>query len=285
MVYIAAVGRDWVPMRVRAGVTADELARRIAAQRASFLATGWSPGGAGGEVELSANGTGPAGHDAAAVWRSADEDLRDVVEMPADGAGWPSFRVAVIGANPLLPPSWRDAAWSSLSPAQARAEFARWRWWYAEITAGRMGSYLDRLRLWEESRELAACRQAALEAVAMAGARPVARATSPAFLAARAGLAGLPVPPPALEPGPVPTGDEPMPPADLEQAWAGLRAYRRALAAAIVEVNRTGPRSLRLSTPPRVGEPAGEVRDPWLEDFFTWAAPYLSDGCGLYLWA
>ncbi len=270
-------------MRPRAGMTAAELARRIAAQRAAFLATGWSPGGA---AEPCANDAVSAGRDAADAWRRADEDLRDVVDLPVDGAGWPSFRVAVIGANPLLPPSWRDAAWSSLGPAQAGAEFARWRWWYAEVTAGRLDSYLDRLRLWDERRELAACRRASLDAVALAGARPVARATSQEFLAARDRLAGIPAPPPVPEPGPAPTGDDEAPtPADLGPVRAGLCAYRRSLAAAIVEVNRTGPRSLRLPMPPPVGEPAGEVHDPWLEDFFTWAAPYLSDGCGLYLWA
>lgn len=281
LVYIAAVGSDWVPMRPRAAVTADELSRRIAAQRSCFLATGWSPGGA---AEPSANDACSA-RTAADAWRRADEDLRDVVDLPVEAAGWPSFRVAVIGANPLLPPAWRDAAWASLGPAQARAEFARWRWWYAEVTAGRRGSYLDRLHLWDESRELADCRRASLDAVAVAGARPVARATSAEFLAARARLAGLPAPPPVPEPGPAPTRDEAATPAELGPVRADLRAYRGSLAAAIVEVNRTGPRSLRLPMPPRVGEPVGEVRDPWLEDFFAWAAPYLSDGCGLYMWA
>lgn len=274
LVYSAAVGREWVPMRVRAGVTEQDLARRIAAQRVSLRATGWHPDGDGATAE-----------HAEAAWRRADEDLREVVDLLEDGAGRPSFRVGVIGANPLLPPSWRDAAWSSLSPAQARAELARWRWWYAEITAGRMRSYLDRLRLSDQTRELAAYQRESLGVVAVAAARPVARAASPAFLAARDRLAGLPSPPPAADPGPVPTGDEGVFPADLRQAWEGLRAHRRLLAGAVVEVNRTGPRSLRLSLPPRVGEPAGEVRDLWLAEFFTWAAPYLSDGCGLYLWA
>lgn len=145
------MGIDWAPMRVRADVADSELARRITAQRETFRATGWHP---------DADSVG--GEAADSAFLRADQELRDVVAVVQDGDWWPSFRVGVIGANPLLPPAWREAAWSSLSPAQARADFARWQQYYAD---------------------------------------------------------------------------------------------------------------------------RADLRDRWLEEFFGWAAPYLDDGCGLYLWA
>lgn len=225
------------------------------------------------------------GHDTALLrWRDADARLRAllILETDADGAH-PSHRVSVIGANRLFPPEWRQAAWTSLSPAQLAEWSPRWRHWHASISAGRFRHYPARLRTWETCGDLAEFQADLTATVDATEARTNAWTRRPAFLQARRLVRALPPPPSVPAPGPPPAtpGDDlPIP---------GQRAHAEAVAGHLAllehaarEFSRTVPgpykRALRLSA---AAEPGA---DPWLEEFFDWLEPVVRSRRGLYLW-
>ncbi|MGW3345209.1 hypothetical protein ACWDA3_18000 [Nonomuraea rubra] len=271
------MGTDWVPAAVRDLTGPAELDGLIRVHAHLSHALGRT---------LRTDPPEKIGHDTALRrWQDADARLRALLLLDTDAGGaHPSHRVAVIGANRLFPPEWRQAAWTTLSPAQLTGWSSRWRHWYASITAGRFRHYLARLRTWDTCRDLTEF-QADLAATAhAAAARTNAWARKPAFLHARHLVRALPPPPTVPAPGPppaAPADDRPVP---------GQRADEEAVARHLVllehsarEFSRTVPgpykRALRLS-------PASDVEaDPWLEGFFDWLAPVVRARRALYLWA
>ncbi|WP_327586751.1 hypothetical protein OHA25_06900 [Nonomuraea sp. NBC_00507] len=164
------MGTDWVPALVRDGTDPAEL-QQVARTHATLS---------------HALRTQGRNDDALRMWREVDERLRGllVLDTDADG-GWPSHRVAVIGDNPLFPPEWRRAAWSTLLPDRLAAWSARWRHWYDAVMDGQFRHYLHRLRTWEASRELAHFQTELIAAARATEGRTNAWTRKPVFLEAR----------------------------------------------------------------------------------------------------
>ncbi|MET7337570.1 hypothetical protein [Nonomuraea sp. NPDC005650] len=254
------MGTDWVPAAVRDGADPAEL-EHLVRTHAALHARG----------EHARDGV--------------DQRLRDllIIDTDEDGA-WPSHRVAVIGRNPLFPPEWRQAAWSTLLPDGLQEWSVRWRHWYDSVMAGRYRHYLHRLRTWEVSQELA---QAQADLVATARAtegRTNAWARRPDFRRARDLVSALPLPPLVPAPGPPPGTDaedrETPGQAAREETVAGHRAE---LERAAREFGRTVPSRFRRN--PRWSPGVAELMpDTWLEEFFAWLDPVVRSGRGVYLW-
>ncbi|MBW6440069.1 hypothetical protein KZ829_40735 [Actinoplanes hulinensis] len=224
------MGIDWVPARPRAG--ASEVRELVAAQAERVRRYRLGEPVPASDVEQRLRG------------------CLDIAEV--DGI-WPTFRTAVIGMNPLFPPEWREQAYLTLLPGDARRAVDRWRWWHGEITAGRMRHYLRRL----------------VAAEAAAALVPVL---------------DLPPAPEVAPAGPPPKS------AEADSPVAGQQERIRALAEHITLVdetvrahNRTVPRSRRIARPEPFW-PGGPPANPWIEEFFAWVGPHLDDGHGLYLW-
>jgi hypothetical protein len=186
------VGIGWVPARPRAGADSSKL-RALAVVQARLVQE-W--------LGIRSDGTAP---DDLRDRRhaTADATLADVsdqllagldIPVGADGS-WPCFRVAVIADNPLFPPDWRVGAYATLLPAEAAEVVARWRWWYRQVTAGRMRHYLQRLSAWDTGRRLHDA-QAALTALAeQTRSRSNAWTRTERFRHARDQVLQLPTPP------------------------------------------------------------------------------------------
>nr|SBP00721.1 hypothetical protein BN4615_P10237 [Nonomuraea gerenzanensis] len=212
-------------------------------------------------------------------WQHLDTRLRTLLTL-APETSHPSHRVAVIGANRLFPPEWRQAAWTTLLPDDLTEWSSRWRRWYAAITTGRFHHYLARLRTWDTAHDLAAA-QADLTAAAHATeARTNAWTREPAFIQARHLVHTLPPPPSPPAPGPPPADDAPPPGQRTdEEAVAGHLALLRQTAR---EFSRTVPAPFKRTIRPPQGHP---LPDPWLESFFDWLEPVVRSRHALYLWA
>jgi hypothetical protein len=260
------VGVDWVPARPRAGIDAEALRVLVAAQ--SRLARSWS------DVRPDETAT-----------PDADERLRAALDIATDADGhWPSFRVAVIGQNPLFPGEWRAGAYRTLLPDQAETAVARWRAWYRRVLTGQVDHYLQRLATWEAGLRLRDAQAALTGLVTEARSRSNAWARTERFREACDRVFGLPAPPTVVAPGPPPgTKDDPVP-GQRDQAEA-LAVHLARLGEATRAYNRSVPAAFRSGYPEppvHVNEP---IRDPWVEEFFAWVEPVVTAGKGLYLWA
>ncbi|MEO3744943.1 hypothetical protein [Plantactinospora sp. B5E13] len=233
------------------------------------------------DPELDAEVVGPG--------RYADvvDGLRNWLVTSSDENGHsPYFRVTVIGGNPRFPLSWRREAFSSLLPAAAVDAVGRWRWWYGQISAGRMSHHLSHLRAWEAYLDLVEA-QAALTARAHTTlSRTNAWAGRDNLQQARQRVFELPDPAPLTRPGPPPES-----PADDRadherdraiQTLAGQVARVREVTR---EFNRAVPRGVRARAPEPFDPAELPVRDEWVEEFLDWVEPFLRTGHGLYLWA
>ncbi|MFI6737057.1 hypothetical protein ACIBI9_29375 [Nonomuraea sp. NPDC050451] len=254
------MGTDWVPAAVRDHADPTELEHLVRTHAA-----------------LHTQGT-HARND-------VDQRLRAllIIDTDEDGA-WPSHRVAVIGHNPLFPPEWRQAAWSTLLPDELQAWSARWQHWYDSVMAGRYRHYLHRLRTWEMSQELAQAQAELVTAARATESRTNAWTRRPDFRRAR-DLVSAPPPPPLIPaPGPPPHTDaedrETSGQAACEETVARHRAV---LERAAREFSRTVPS--RFKRNPRWSPGVEELLpDTWLEEFFAWLDPVVRSGRGLYLW-
>jgi hypothetical protein len=83
--------------------------------------------------------------------------------------------------------------------------------------------------------------------------------------------------PPATDPD-----DAPMP--DQDQQFRALVEHLALVNDATRAFNRSVPAAFKASYPQRLPTDA-PIRDPWVEQFFSWVAPALHTGHGLYLWA
>jgi hypothetical protein len=206
-----------------------------------------------------------------------------ILDTDEDG-GWPSHRVAVIGDNPLFPPEWRQAAWSTLLPDRLPAWSARWRRWYDAVMAGQFRHYVHRLRTWEASRELARAQTALIGAARATEGRTNAWTRKATFLRARQLVFALPAPPVVPAPGPPvdnPGDDRATP--DQAAHMEAVTEHFALLEQATRTFSRTvpGPFKRNPRWSPVVTEP---VPDTWLEEFFAWLDPVVRSGRGLYLW-
>ncbi|WP_219468027.1 hypothetical protein [Nonomuraea rhizosphaerae] len=277
------MGTDWAPAAVR-DVARRELGELVRLTRAhTRLAHALGHTSAPDKPDLTEEAGPPeeADHDTAlARWRGIDERLRSLLVLDLDNP----HRVHVIGANPLFPPEWRQAAWATLLPDELAEWSARWRHWYAETTAGEFRHYRDRLRTWDTSRLLAETQADLLATARTTENRTNAWTRGPAFAEARHRVLTLPPPPAVPAPGPPPraAGDDRATPGQRERREAVAR-HRALLERAAREFSRTVPGAFKRH--PRPSPPAEEPpRDPWVEEFFGWLAPIVSAGHGLYLW-
>lgn len=198
----------------------------------------------------------------------------------------PCFRVTVIGGNPRFPLAWRREAYSTLLPDAASEAVGRWRWWYDQISAGRMAHHLGHLLAWNAYLDLVEA-QAGLTARAHATlSRTDAWAGRDNLQQARQRVFELPAPAPLTRPGPPPES-----PAD-DRADHERDGAIRALAGQVARVrevtrefNRAVPRGVRARLPEPFDPAELPVRDEWVEEFLDWVVPFLRTGHGLYLWA
>ncbi|MEU6722708.1 hypothetical protein ABZ917_03220 [Nonomuraea wenchangensis] len=266
------MGTDWAPAAVR-DLAREDLGELARAHARLACALGHTHRAAAPEEEID--------HDMAlARWRDLDQRLRSLLDVDLDNP----HRVFVIGANPIFPPEWRDAAWATLLPDELAKCSARWRHWYAETTAGGFRHYHDRLRTWETSRLLAETQADLLAAARATEGRTNAWARRPAFIEARRHVLALPPPPVVPAPGPPPraAGDDRSTPGQQERKEA-VTAHGVLLGQAALAFSRTVPSAFKRRLPPL---PVVEERrrDPWVEEFFDWLEPVVRAGQGLYLW-
>ncbi|WP_346101657.1 hypothetical protein [Nonomuraea maheshkhaliensis] len=224
------------------------------------------------------------GHDLAR-WRDLDERLCSLLVLDSGR----SHRVNVIGANPIFPPEWREAAWATLLPDELAEWAVRWRRWYDETSAGGFRHYRERLRTWDTSRLLAETQEDLLATARATLDRTNAWTRKPAFVEARHGVFALPNPPTAPAPGPPPrtVNDDRVVPGQREQHEVVMRhgvlleQAARGFSRVVPGAFKRHPPAFERRPPALPGEP---VRDPWVEGFFDWLDPVVRAGQGLYLW-
>jgi hypothetical protein len=213
-----------------------------------------------------------------------EEQLLARLDIPSENGRWPCFRANVIVAHRLFPPEWRYEACSTFLPADARATVARWRKWYAEVTAGRMRHYLRRLAIQEASRLLEDTQTTLLERVSQTMSKTNAWARTERFQHACAKALALPRPPATLPVGAPPDADTDAPTLDQDQQLDALTHHIAWVNDAVRGFNRSVPAPCKVSYAEQVSIDT-PTSDPWLESFFSWMVPSLQAGYGLYLWA
>lgn len=240
-----------------------------------------APPGPGPEPQPDAGVLGPG--------RYADvvDGLLSRLATSADEHGHsPCFRVTVIGGNPRFPLSWRREAFSTLLPAAAVEAVGRWRWWYDQLSAGRMSHHLRHLLAWHAYLDLVEAQAALTARARLTLVRTNAWAGRDELHQARQQVFALPDPPPLTRPGAPPES-----PADdradherdrVIQTLAGQVERVREVTR---EFNRAVPRGVRARAPEPFDPAEHPVRDEWLEEFLDWVEPFLRTGHGLYLWA
>ncbi len=265
---------DWVPARVRDGADEGVLEELIREQARLYVVTGHAERLAGEDRY------DPDDVTARERLKAVMDRLEELLDITWDRP----WRVSVIGRNPRFPPQWRDAAWSTLTPAVAREAMTRWRRWYDDCLAGRHGHYRRRLRAWNLAHEVADIQRELVDAAAATWDVDTPRTRRPEFRRARHEVFALADPPQVPPPGQVPAADDDRPHPGQEELWETVVRHAGRLGEVLREFNRTAPKGCRLARRPEVGDDESGTADPWLEEFFNRYGPLVENGHGLYLW-
>ncbi|XVQ10806.1 hypothetical protein ACQP1W_51340 [Spirillospora sp. CA-255316] len=253
------MGVDWIRMRVRGGVSRDELGRLVEAEAAAYAALGnWYDG----EFDHLIGEVGPGDADGLREWVEVDEGADNY------------RRVRFFSLNPVFPAEWRLAAYRSYLPDELPGVLDAWTAHLERVRAGGHRDYLVAWYRYATSRELAlewaALRERALEARG----RTNAWARKAAVAGVRERILGVPVPP--VSPVPFWGGaGEVFPAPEFAEAVALAREW-----------NYRVPRNQRVY----VREPKGfeewlgdGLEDDRLADLLGWVSRACDEGFGLVL--
>ncbi|HEX2316238.1 MAG TPA: hypothetical protein VHJ17_21030 [Thermomonospora sp.] len=270
------MGVDWVPARVRTEVDPGLLGRLIREQARLYAVLGFT------SPLVDPPRTRPDDAEARARLTTVMTELEALCDISFT-IGW---RVLVIGGEPMFPPRWRDAAWSTFPPAAAAVALDRWRRWYEHCRAGRYRHYRHRLHTWNLAHELFRTQQALTEAAHATLREEAAWARKPGLLQARSEVFALPPPPHVPLPEPVPSPDEDRPLPDQEGWRRAVTAHARRVEETLRTFDRSVPGRHRRNGLGPDGPPLEEVvpEDAHLEEFFDQSGRYIQDGYGFYLW-
>jgi hypothetical protein len=233
--------------------------------------------------------------DATQRWVDLCDRLVSLVEVDIEldywayegGIGGEFHRVDVVGMNPLFPPEWRCAAWTTVLPGDLAEWLSRWRRWYDLVRSGHLRHYLTRMWAWEKLDEVRQAHDALLAQARNARRRQNESVTEADFRAACERVLSLPAPPEIPPPGPPPTSardDRPTP--EQARLVAALIDHVELLRTTAIDYSRFVTHGSRARVRLRFPEPDEylQAHGPWLEKFLDWADPIARSRRGLYFW-